>query len=205
MASYEECNALKPIMRGHDNQRELVAAKTEDTSEIRYQAKLSGLVVSSGQTWASEKTIKYSGRPRRLKEPSSSSNPQSDITSEEHLKILLRILPKTTFTITSLLHTSEFQMYIYLETIKETYGPRSPRPHIRRTVSLVRGNEEYLWAALGITLGRVSWHHVRRLQICFDGSITFRGTYRYVSLSPSGRKRGLFLEGSLVEGQEVES
>ena len=50
MASYEERNALKPIMSGHDNQRELVAAKTEDSSEIRYQAKPIGLVVSSGQS-----------------------------------------------------------------------------------------------------------------------------------------------------------
>ena len=48
MASHEERNALKPIMRGHDNQRELVAAKTEDSSGIRYQAKPTGLVVSSG-------------------------------------------------------------------------------------------------------------------------------------------------------------
>ena len=30
--------------------------------------------------------------PRQGEEPSSSSNPQSDITSEEHLKILLRFL-----------------------------------------------------------------------------------------------------------------
>ena len=36
--------------------------------------------------------IKSSHRPRRWKEPSSSSNPQSDITSEEHLQILLGIL-----------------------------------------------------------------------------------------------------------------
>jgi len=50
MASYEERNALKPIMRGHDNQREFVAAKTEDSSEISYQAKPIGLVRSSGQS-----------------------------------------------------------------------------------------------------------------------------------------------------------
>jgi hypothetical protein len=44
-------------MSGHDNQRELVAAKTEDSSEIRYQAKLSGLVVSSGQKVDSAKGL----------------------------------------------------------------------------------------------------------------------------------------------------
>jgi hypothetical protein len=162
-------------------------------------------VKSSGQRSVSKKAIKYSGRPRRLKESSSSSNPQSDITSEEHLKILLRILPKQLFKITSLIHLSEFQIYVYLETIEETYSPRLSRPEIRRTVSLVRGNQDYLCAALGLELGRASWHHVRRLQIFFDGQVTFRGTYRYVPLSRSGRKRGLFLEGALVRGQEVES
>jgi hypothetical protein len=96
-------------------------------------------------------------------------------------------------------------VYVYLESIEETYGPRSPRPTVRRVVSLVRGNQEYLWPILGITLSRVSWHHIRRLQMCFDGQITFRGTYRYEPLPRSGRQRGLFLEGALVNGQEVES
>jgi hypothetical protein len=38
MASYEERNALKPIMQEHDNQRELVA-ETGTESRGRYQAK----------------------------------------------------------------------------------------------------------------------------------------------------------------------
>jgi hypothetical protein len=66
-------------------------------------------------------------------------------------------------------------------------------------------NDEYLWAILGIALDRVSWHHVRCLLIYFDGKATFQGTYRFVPLSQSGRKRGLFLVGPLVAGQEVES
>jgi hypothetical protein len=44
------------------------------------------------QAWPEEPIIKSSHRPRRWKEPSSSSNPHSDIISEEHLKILLTIL-----------------------------------------------------------------------------------------------------------------
>jgi hypothetical protein len=44
------------------------------------------------QPWPEEPIIKSSHRPRRWEEPSSSSNAHSDITSEEHLKILLRIL-----------------------------------------------------------------------------------------------------------------
>jgi len=136
MASHEECNALKPIMRGHDNQRELVAAKTEDSSEIRYQSKPIGLVVSSCQSWACEKTIKYSGRPRRLKEPSSSSNPQSDITSEEHLKILLRILPK-----------QHSQLLLYFTLVNSKYmftlnqsKKRTAHDHLVRTFG-----ELFLW------------------------------------------------------------
>jgi hypothetical protein len=85
-------------MSGHDNQRELVAAKTEDSSEIRYQAKLSGLVVSSGQIGRGERTIKYSGRPRRLKEASSSSRQSEKPTSEEDLYLLLSFYDTYTYT-----------------------------------------------------------------------------------------------------------
>jgi hypothetical protein len=85
------------------------------------------------------------------------------------------------------------------------YGPRSSRPTVRRVVSLLRGNEEYFWAVLGLALCRISWHHVQRLKICFEGPVTFRGTYRYVPLSRSGRKPELFLEGALVNGHDVES
>jgi hypothetical protein len=42
--------------------------------------------------WVERPIIKSSHRPRRWKEPSSSSIPLSDITSKEHLKILLRNL-----------------------------------------------------------------------------------------------------------------
>jgi hypothetical protein len=42
---------------------------------------------------------------------SSSCNSQSDITSEEHLKTLLRFLSKTHFKITSLFHLHEYTLY----------------------------------------------------------------------------------------------
>ena len=69
---------------------------------------------------------------------------------------------------------------------------------IRRGLSWVRGNKEYLWAVLGLTLERVSRHHARRLQIRFDGKVTLPGTYRYEPRIQTGRKRGLFLEGALL-------
>jgi hypothetical protein len=46
-----------------------------------------------------------------MKRPSSSSNPQSDITSEEHLKILLRILSTKTIIIASIFHLREYALY----------------------------------------------------------------------------------------------
>jgi hypothetical protein len=48
-----------------------------------------------------------------MEKPSSSSNPQSDITSEEHLKILLRILSTKIFTITSLFSLREYALHVW--------------------------------------------------------------------------------------------
>jgi len=61
-------------------------------------------------------SIKYSHCPRQWKEPSSSRNPQSDITSEEHLIILLKILSTNYFKITSLFHLGEYTVYLFKET-----------------------------------------------------------------------------------------
>ena len=127
------------------------------------------------------------------------------ITSEEHHKILLRFLSKQTFTITSLLYTSDFILYVYLEAIEETYRTRSSRPIVRRSVSLLRGNQEYFWAVLDPALDRNHWHRVRCLGIHFDRQVTYRGTYRNEPYSRSRRKRGLFIEGPLVYGPVVES
>jgi len=44
------------------------------------------------QTWTEKPIIQGSHCPWQCEEPSCSSNPQSDITSEEHLTILLRFL-----------------------------------------------------------------------------------------------------------------
>ena len=60
---------------------------------------------------------KNSHCPREWEEPSSSSNPQSDITSEEHIKILLRFLSKPiTTTIASLLFSCEYAWYVFEQT-----------------------------------------------------------------------------------------
>jgi len=135
--------------------------------------------------------------PRQWKNQALAAIHSQTITSEEHLKILLRFLHKN-FIITSLLQTSEFFIYVYLETIEETHGTRLSRSTIRRTVSLLRGNQEYSWSILDLTLSRDSWHHVRHLSIRKRGAVTFRGTYRYEPYTRSNGKRGLFLEGALV-------
>ena len=198
MASYEERNALKPIMHEHDN---LEGTRGRIRDRIPADAIKQKTVVIVREVAAKLEPAKDYKRlalsPRQWEEPSSSSNPQSDITSEEHLKILLRFLHKN-FTISSLLPTSEFILYVYIETIEETHGTRSSRPTVRRVVSLLRGNQEYFWSILDLTLGRDSWHHIRRLSIRKRGAFTFRGTYRYEPYTRSGGKRGLFLEGALV-------
>ena len=58
--------------------------------------------------------------------------------------------------------------------------------------------KEYFWSILDLTLGRDSWHHIRRLSIRQQGAVTFRGTYRYEPYTQSGGKWELFLEGALV-------
>ena len=93
---------------------------------------------------------------------------------------------------------SEIILYVYLETIEETHGTRSSRPTTRRVVSFLRGNQEYFWSILDLTLGRDSWHHVRRLSVRKRGAVTFRGVYRYEPYARPDGKRGLFLVGALV-------
>jgi len=46
-------------------------------------------------------------------EPCSSSNPQSDITSEEHLKISLRFLSTNTFKISCIFHLREYALNVF--------------------------------------------------------------------------------------------
>jgi hypothetical protein len=88
MASYEERNALKPIMSGHDNHRELVAAKTEYSSEISSQAKPIGLASSSGQSKGWRKGYKILRSSPTIEEPSSSSEQSKNLPAEEHLYLL---------------------------------------------------------------------------------------------------------------------
>ena len=97
------------------------------------------MMESRRQAWPEAPIIKSSRRPRRWKEPSSSSNPQSDITSEEHLKILLRILSTKTFTITSSNHLREYALYVFVETnCFSIRTPTSRRNYRRRNFILQR-------------------------------------------------------------------
>jgi hypothetical protein len=78
------------------------------------------------QAWPEELNITSSHRPRWWEEPSLSSNPQSDITREEHLKILFRTL-STLFKITSLYSLREYALYEFMET--NTFSVRTPERH----------------------------------------------------------------------------
>jgi len=119
------------------------------------------------------KTIKDSHcLPDNEKDQALAAIHSQTITSEEHLKILLRFLHKN-FIITSILPISEFILYVYIETIEETHGTRSSRPTTRRTVSLLRGNQEYFWSLLDIALSRDTWHHVDVCRFVNEGLLPF--------------------------------
>jgi len=75
-----------------------LSSKNMDITEIRSLTSTEGpIITSSHRSW-------------RWKESTSSINPQSDIPSEEHLKILFRIL---SIKITSLIHTRDWSIYAW--------------------------------------------------------------------------------------------
>jgi len=84
------------------------------------------------QAWPDAPIIQSSHHPRWWEQPSSSSNPQPDITSEEHLKTLSRIL-STWVKNFSRFHLSEFALYEFVET--HTFSACTPegRRNFQRT------------------------------------------------------------------------
>jgi len=66
-------------------------------SAISYQANYVSWQWPEGKVDLTAQLYKISQCPQQWEEPSSSSNPQSDITSQEHLTILLRILSKNIY------------------------------------------------------------------------------------------------------------
>jgi len=65
MASYEACNALKTVMRGHEHQKELVAARRKSLPRQAIKQNLLVIVIGVAAKLELRKTIKYSHRPRR--------------------------------------------------------------------------------------------------------------------------------------------
>jgi hypothetical protein len=104
--------------------------------------------------------INSSHRPRWWEEPSSSSNPPSDISSEEHFNILVRILFPI-YKITSLLSLREYTLYEFVET--NTFSLRTPegRRNIRWSYCLVQRAVIYPHVLSTFILG-----HYRRGWIC---------------------------------------
>ena len=108
-------------MHEHDN-LEWIHGNINDAlqllSAISYQTVSVSWRWSKGKLDQTASLYKNSHCPRQWEEPSACSNPLSDITSEEHLKILLRIL-YTNFKITSLIHLWEYTIYV---SCKGTYA-----------------------------------------------------------------------------------
>jgi len=80
-------------------------------SAISYQANYVSWQWSEGKLDLRIRLYKNWYHPRQSKEPSTTSNPQSDITSREYFEILLRIL--STFTKASLNHLGEYALYVF--------------------------------------------------------------------------------------------
>jgi len=146
---------------------------------------------SWGQAWPEGPIIKSSHRLWRWEELSSCTNPQSDIISEEHLKILLRILPIIT-KITALFHLHEYALYEFMQT--NTFSVRTPEGgrNFRRSNPIIQ------WAGFsphppkGFIVGHNQWgwilgaevHHCRCVALrrvvwraTLDGQGTVVSTY----------------------------
>jgi len=124
-----ESNALKRLMHEHDNLRELMALSPGLWRQsLRYAIKkpiCHSVRLRPNLSWSPEynKLTLF----QQWEEPSSSSNPQSDITSEEHHKILLRFLSTNTFKISSLSRLCEYPLYDFEHT--DTISIHTSRGH----------------------------------------------------------------------------
>jgi len=89
----------------------------------------------SGQNRASERLYNTHHVPDDGQEPSSSRNPQSDITSEEHLKIVSRILP---------LNNIHYNVFTPRQWISDICLPWDNWEHIRPTIITCKDSESCL-------------------------------------------------------------
>jgi len=111
-------NALKHLRHEHHNLEGIRGTINESlkmNSAISYPANYVPWQWLEGKLDLQARLYKDSHCPRQWEEQSSSSNPQSVITSEEHLEILLRILSTKNFNITSLLHLREYSLYAFVQ------------------------------------------------------------------------------------------
>ena len=146
------------------------------------------MAVIQRQAWPENPIIKSSHRPQRWKEPSSSSNPQSDITSEEHLKILLRILSTKSLIITSLFHQCEYSVYVFVQIDTISIRTQSGRRNYRR--SKYNSSESGIQPTSAVLFRYTSLHWV--LNTMFTGT-SLPGYYRSKSIpkNHSGRTRSI--------------
>jgi len=139
------------------------------------------------QAWPEEPIIKSSHRPRQWKEPSSCSNPQSDITSEEHLKISLRILSTLLSKITSLIHLSEYTLYVFVETHMFSVRTSTGRRNFRRSYYVLQraGLNPHLPHTFAISDYRRL--QIRHAQVHHYRCLTFRRVVWRATLDWRGR------------------
>ena len=139
------------------------------------------------QAWPEVPIIKSSRCPRRWKEQSSSSNPQSDITSEEHLKILFRILSTKTFPITSLNHLHEYALYVFVETNCLSICTPTTRQNYRRPNFILQRAGFNPHLPTPFVLSDYQRYRVRGAQVHHYRTIALRRVVQRMTLDGRGR------------------
>jgi hypothetical protein len=91
------------------------------------------------------------------------------------LNIIKNSIYSNTIKISSLLHQNRIIVHIVVEDIYVTHSTLLARREIRRTIHFVRGTPRVLALRYGATLYFHSWNSVRRLEVSYDGIISWRG------------------------------
>jgi len=135
--------------------------------------------------WPQAPIIKSSHCPQRWKKPSSSSNPLSDITIQEHVKILLRILSTLQITLQFLLR--EYALYEFVET--NTFSVRT----LEGCLNLPQSHYILQWAWFHqqllstFQLGHYQTGWIRGVQVYYYQCVALRRVVRRATLDRWGR------------------
>ena len=170
-------NAWKPLIHEHNNLEGICGTINESLkliSAISYQAHYVSWRKSKGKLDLRIWLYKNSHFPQQWKEPSSSSNPQSDSTSEEHLKILLRILSTKSLNITSLFHLREYCIYVFHQTETVSIRTQSGRRNYRQSNTILQRAASNPHLLHALSLCRYTQYQIRHALVHYYQVVTLR-------------------------------